>query len=52
MVLPRIAEMGADAETAEPASIQATLADREHNATGFRMYLGEAGDAIKDMKRI
>jgi len=52
MVLPRIGEIETDAEDAELASMEATLADRDHNATGFDEHLREVGAAIGDMKRI
>ena len=44
--------MKSDAGDAELASIQATLADRDHNTAGFHEHLKEVGEAIRDMKRL
>ena len=52
LVLPRIEEMKTDAENAELASIQATLADKDHDEAGFNMHLKEVGAAVNDMKRM
>ena len=52
MVLPRIDEIGTNAEDAELASMEATLADQDHNETGFEEHLKEVGTAIGEMKRI
>ncbi|HVP24406.1 MAG TPA: hypothetical protein VMS81_00305 [Methanomicrobiales archaeon] len=52
MVLPRIDEIEQNAVDAELASMKATLADRDHDQAGFDEHLKEAGNAIKEMKRI
>jgi len=52
MVLPRVDEIETSAKDAELAGIKATLADRDHNTTAFEDHLGEAGAAIREMKRI
>jgi hypothetical protein len=52
MVLPRIEAMKSEAGEAELASIQATLADRNHDTAGFHEHLKETGDAIREMKRL
>lgn len=52
LVLPLIDQIETNAEVAELASINATLADRDNNKTGFETNLKEVGTAIGEMNRI